>query len=83
MIETIPFISRQIGWMKCIACSDNKLHPGIMWLGHNSIGADINVTCPECSGTGQVPQYEHIDVRTGQRLDYEKPNQKFVMIGAQ
>jgi hypothetical protein len=79
MIEVVPFISRPVGMMRCIACSDYKRQPGKMWLGINKLTQeDILIDCPKCGGTGQVERYKHIDVRTGREIDYERPGQKFV-----
>lgn len=66
-----PIIYRQIGWQKCVACSDYKRIPGRMWLGHHRNGVDDFIQCPECKGTGQVPRYQVLDARTGQEIDYE------------
>jgi hypothetical protein len=80
MTEIVPFIAVPVGTMRCIACSDNKRFPGKMWLGRNPVtGTDSVVDCPECKGTGQVPRYKHIDVRTGKEIDYERPGQRFVL----
>jgi len=69
----VPIIYRQIGWMKCVACSDaTQLRRGQMWLGVNRhTGFDEYITCPECLGTQQVPRYEVIDTTTGKEIDYE------------
>ena len=78
-IEVVPFISVPVGQMRCIACSDNKRHPGKMWLGINRhTHEDIVIDCPKCGGSGLVDRFKHIDVRTGQEIDYEKPGQKFI-----
>jgi hypothetical protein len=80
--EVVPFIAMPIGWMKCIACSDYKRHPGKMWLGYNrATGEDLTIDCPKCNGTGQVERYKYLDARTGQEIDYERPGQRLVMVG--
>lgn len=79
-VESIPFVAIPIGWMKCVACSDFRTQPGKMHLGY-SHGEDMVITCPQCKGTGQVERYQHIDVRTGREIDYEKPGQKFEYLG--
>ena len=77
--EIVPFVSVPVGMMRCIACSDNKRHPGTMWLGVNRYtGVDITIPCPQCGGTGQVERFKHLDVRTGQEIEYERPGQTFV-----
>jgi hypothetical protein len=81
-IEAVPFVTVPVGWMKCIACSDFKQYPGRMWLGYNRFGGDISIACPACGGTGLVERVKHIDVRTGQEIDYEKPGQRFVAVDA-
>jgi hypothetical protein len=67
----VPVLYKQIGWQKCIACSDSRTRPGMMWLGLTKIGTDIFTPCPECNGTTQVPQYIVVDARTGKEIDYE------------
>ena len=74
------FISRQVGWMQCIACSDSKRLVGRMWLGVTPGGSDIFAVCPECQGTGRVARYKHFDVTTGLEIDYERPGQQFVQL---
>jgi hypothetical protein len=69
-IET-PIAYRQVGWMKCVACSDYKRLAGRMWLGVNRAGIDEVVDCPVCNGTGQVAKYQVVDVATGKEIDYE------------
>ena len=70
-VEVIPVIYRQVGWMRCIACSDWPRFPGRMWLGKNPNGTDIFTECPVCNGTAQVPRYQTLDARTGEEIDYE------------
>lgn len=82
-MEIVPFIAIPCGWMPCIACSDFKTQPGIMWLGYSLTGADLTIQCPVCKGTGQVERLKHIDVRTGEEIDYERPGQKFVLISSE
>jgi hypothetical protein len=80
-VEVVPFISRPVGWMRCIACSDYKRMPGKMWLGYNRFtGEDLLIDCPKCHGTGQVERFKHYDVRTGREIDYERPGQEFVSL---
>jgi hypothetical protein len=80
--EAVPVIMIPVGWMKCIACSDYKRHPGKMWLGYNRLtGEDLTIDCPKCNGTGQVERLKCLDARTGQEIDYERPGQTFVMAG--
>lgn len=63
---------RQVGWMKCVACSDWPKQPGRMWLGKNKhTGIDEWVDCPECGGTGEVPQYKIYHAGTDKEIDYE------------
>jgi len=76
-LEVVPFMTVPVGWMRCIACSDFRRRPGQMWLGY-SHGEDLFITCPVCKGTGQVERLKHLDVRTGQEIDYERPGQQFV-----
>jgi hypothetical protein len=61
-------IHQQIGWMKCIACSDSKLRPGYQWIGGNEW-----ILCPSCKGKSVVPRYKVMDPRTGREIDYEAP----------
>ena len=77
-METIPFIAVQVGWMKCIACSDSRRLVGRMWLGVKRNGVDDFIVCPQCNGTGQVERFKYLDARNGQEIDYEKPGQQFV-----
>ena len=70
----VPIAYRQVGWMKCVACSDFRTRPGKMWLGVNhSTGIDIVTPCIECGGTARVPQYQVVDMTTGKEIDYEDP----------
>jgi len=78
--EVVPFIAVPVGWMPCVACRDFRTQPGRMWLGYSRTGEDLTITCPVCKGAAQVPRFKHIDVRTGQEIDYEKPGQKFVYL---
>lgn len=80
-LESIPFIAVPVGVMPCIACSDFRQRPGQMWLGYSRGGEDLFITCPVCKGTGEVPRVKHLDIRTGQEIDYETPGQKFVYLG--
>ncbi len=77
-LEVVPFITKPVGWMSCIACSDFKNRPGQMWLGYDRTGEDCTITCPVCKGTTFVPRFKHFDARTGQEIDYERPGQTFV-----
>ena len=77
-LEVIPFITVPAGTMRCIACSDFKKIPGRMWLGYSRTGEDLFITCPSCKGTGFVDRLKHLDARTGQEIDYERPGQTFV-----
>jgi hypothetical protein len=77
-IEAIPFITVQVGWKRCVACSDFKQAPGVMWVGYQRSGADETIPCPVCKGTGQEPIVKHLDLRTGREIDYERPGQTFV-----
>lgn len=77
-LEVIPFVTIPVGWMPCVACSDFKKSPGRMWLGYSRTGEDLTIECPACKGTGQVERLKHVDARTGQEIDYEKPGQRFV-----
>jgi hypothetical protein len=81
-LEVVPFVTVPVGWMPCIACSDFKKQPGKMWLGYSRTGEDLVIDCPACKGTGQVERFKHIDIRTGQEIDYERPGQRFVKTGA-
>ena len=67
----VPIAYQQIGWQKCVACSDQPRLPGRMWLGVNRVGTDINIVCPACKGTAQVPKFRVIDMTTGKEIDYE------------
>lgn len=80
-IEAVPFVAVPVGWMRCIACSDFKTQPGRMWLGYSRTGEDLTIECPVCHGTSQVARLKHIDIRTGQEIDYEKPGQRFEYFG--
>ena len=72
-----PILYKQIGWMKCVACSDNKCLPGRMWLGVNErTGHDIQIECPECKGTQLVPKYKIVNALTGEEIDYENQGGK-------
>lgn len=77
-LEVVPFVAIPVGWMPCVACSDFRTRPGRMWLGYDRTGEDLTITCPVCKGTAQVERVKHIDVRTGQEIDYERPGQHFV-----
>lgn len=74
---------RQIGWMKCVACSDFKQRPGVMWLGVSRIGVDETITCPVCKGTSQVPRYQVIDVATGKEIDYDEVSEQILKMEAE
>jgi hypothetical protein len=82
-LEVVQFIAVPVGWMRCVACSDFRQRPGQMWLGYSRSGEDLCITCPVCKGTGQVERLKHLDVRTGQEIDYEKPGQLFVYLGTE
>jgi hypothetical protein len=74
------FVTVQCGRMKCVACSDAiRLRPGQMWLGKDKFGADEWCVCPECSGTGEVPRYKHLDPNTGLEIDYEGANRPLIV----
>lgn len=60
-------VANQIGWMKCVACSDYKRKQGMMWMGGNEF-----MPCPACNGTGKVPKLQYLDVSTGREIDYEQ-----------
>jgi hypothetical protein len=77
-LEVVPFVRVPVGWMRCVACSDFRTQPGRMWLGYSKTWEDLTIECPACHGTAQVERFKHIDVRTGQEIDYEKPGQHFV-----
>lgn len=70
-----PIISRQVGWMPCVACKDSKRLVGRMWLGVHRNGVDNFVTCPACNGTGQVARFKVFSLITGKEIDYEKYGQ--------
>src|SRR5215475_3276180 len=70
-VEMIPVMYRQVGWDRCIACSDWPRFPGRMWLGKSPVGIDLWVDCPVCKGTAQTPRYQTLDARTGIEIDYE------------
>lgn len=78
--EVVPFIAVPVGLMPCVACSDFRTQPGRMWLGYSRTGEDLTITCPVCKGTAQVQRFQHLDVRTGKEIDYEKPGQRFVYL---
>jgi hypothetical protein len=61
------YIQQQVGWKKCVACSDSKLRPGMMWIGGNNW-----IECPECKGKAVVPKYRHLDPQTGREINYER-----------
>lgn len=71
MRQAVQVIYRQVGWMKCVACSDFKRFPGRMWLGLTRAGDDEVIACPSCNGTGQVARFQVIDASTGHEIDYE------------
>lgn len=71
MVIEVPVLYRQVGWRKCVACSDFRTKPGFMWLGKTPIGTDIVMTCIECKGEGRVPILEVVDATTGKEIDYE------------
>lgn len=77
-LEIVPFFTKPVGLMPCVACSDFRTQPGRMWLGYSSTGDDLTIACPACDGTGSVTRYKHIDARTGEEIDYERPGQTFV-----
>lgn len=78
-IVKTPYVCKPVGWMRCIACSDYKRHPGKMWLGYNHLThEDLTIDCPKCHGTGQVERYRYLDPRTMKEIDYERPGQIFV-----
>lgn len=77
-LEVVPFVTVPVGWMPCVACSDFRTRSGQMWLGYSRTGDDLFITCPVCKGTGEVERLKHLDVRTGQEIDYERPGQMFV-----
>lgn len=78
-LEIVPFFTKPVGWIPCIACSDFRKKPGQMWLGYNTqTHEDLFITCPVCKGTGQVARLRHYDARTGEEIDYERPGQLFV-----
>ena len=60
-IVKTPYVCKPVGWMRCIACSDYKRHPGKMWLGYNHLThEDLTIDCPKCHGTGQVERYQYL-----------------------
>lgn len=71
MRQAVKVIYRQIGWMKCVACSDSRKYAGHMWVGHDRIGQDELIVCPECKGSGEVERFQVLDALTGQEIDYE------------
>ncbi len=81
-LEVVPFVTVPVGWMKCVACSDFRKRPGQMWLGYSPhTHEDLFIECPVCKGAGQVERLKHVDIRTGQEIDYERPGQHFVQTG--
>jgi hypothetical protein len=52
--------------------------PGACGSGTAAPGKISRSSAPPVDGTAQVERFKHIDVRTGQEIDYEKPGQKFV-----
>lgn len=60
-------VQKQVGWQPCIACSDSKLRPGMIWIGGNNW-----IQCPECKGTAQVPKVKLFDPATGIEINYER-----------
>lgn len=77
-LEIVPFITVPVGWMPCVACRDFRTQPGRMWLGYSRTGEDLTIECPVCHGTAAVERVKHLDARTGQEIDYERPGQTFV-----
>lgn len=77
-LEVVPFFTKPVGWMPCVACSDFRTQPGRMWLGYSLTGDDLTIECPACHGKGIVERFKHIDARTGEEIDYERPGQHFV-----
>jgi hypothetical protein len=73
-------ISVQCGWMKCIVCSDSRLRPGQMWVGHDKFGQDEWVECPECHGECRVPQYKIYNPETGLEIDYERQSGELLIV---
>lgn len=81
-LEVVEFVTVPVGLMKCVACSDFRKKPGQMWLGYSPYThEDLFIECPVCKGTGQVERLKHVDIRTGQEIDYERPGQKFIQTG--
>jgi NAD-dependent SIR2 family protein deacetylase len=60
-------IQQQVGWMKCVACSDSKLRPGMMHVRDGQW-----VQCPACQGKAVVPQVKIFNPLTGREIDYER-----------
>ena len=78
-LDVVPVMTRPVGWMKCVACSDFRTQPGRMWLGYSPVtGTDYTIMCPACRGTGHVERFKQIDLRSGKEIDYERPGQQFV-----
>lgn len=77
-LEIVPFVTVPVGWMPCVACRDFRTQPGKMWLGYDRSGEDLSITCPVCKGKSIVERFKHVDARTGQEIDYERPGQQFV-----
>ena len=68
MTQVAALLTEQIGWKKCVACSDSKMHPhqGQMWIGGNNY-----VTCPVCGGSQKVPLIRYRDL-SGRVIEPEK-----------
>jgi hypothetical protein len=71
MPQAVPVLYKQVGWMRCVACSDWPRFPGRMWLGKEPNGTDITCECPACNGRGEVPRFKILDALTGEEIDYE------------
>jgi len=66
----MSYIHQQVGWMRCIACSDAPMgRKGQMYLLNGTY-----IPCPECAGRGEVARYKVLDMRTGREIDYEGQN---------
>jgi hypothetical protein len=63
---TKAYLQQQVGWMKCVACSDSKLRPGMMWIGGNNW-----IQCPECEGKAMVPRFKLMDPLSGREINQE------------
>ena len=63
-------ITEQIGWQKCVACSDSRTHPGEMWLGSVK-GAREYIVCPVCHGERRVPLVRYRDLQ-GREIEPER-----------